>query len=65
VGPPEARGASFSSDAGPLQGLGLQPVLFGPGSIEAAHRPNEFLPRAEFLRCGEVLDGLVHDLCVR
>jgi acetylornithine deacetylase len=65
VGPPEARGASFASDAGPLQELGLQPVLFGPGSIEAAHRPNEFLPRAEFERCGEVLDGVVHDLCAR
>ena len=64
AGPPEARGASFASDAGPLQELGIQPVLFGPGSIEAAHRPNEFLPRAEFARCGAVLEALVRELCV-
>ncbi len=64
AGPPAARGASFASDAGPLQELGLQAVLFGPGSIAAAHRPNEYLPRSEFERCGAVLEALVQTLCV-
>lgn len=57
------HGASFASDAGPLQALGLQAVLFGPGSIAAAHRPNEFLPKAEFARAGEILRALVDRFC--
>lgn len=57
------HGASFASDAGPLQALGLESVLFGPGSIEQAHRANEFLPKAEFARAGEILEALVRRFC--
>jgi acetylornithine deacetylase/succinyl-diaminopimelate desuccinylase-like protein len=39
-------------------------VLFGPGSIEVAHRANEFMPADELLRAGQVLDGLVHRRCL-
>ena len=48
-----------------LQRAGFSCVLFGPGSIEVAHRPNEFLPVAEFRRAGEVLDELIDRNCVR
>jgi acetylornithine deacetylase len=57
------RSASFSSDAGLLSQLDLDCVLFGPGSIEVAHKPNEYLPKAEFERAGEVLDRLIADNC--
>lgn len=56
-------GASFASDGGPLQGLGIESVLWGPGSIEVAHRPNEFLPRAELERAAGLLPALVERLC--
>jgi len=55
----------FATDAGWLQRAGFRCVLFGPGSIEVAHRPNEFLPRAEFHRAGEVLDRLIERSCIR
>jgi acetylornithine deacetylase len=55
----------FATDAGWLQRAGFSCVLFGPGSIEVAHRPNEFLPVAEFRRAGEVLDELIDRSCVR
>ena len=54
----------FATDAGWLQGAGFQCVLFGPGSIEVAHRANEFMPAEEFRRAGDVLDGLIHRRCV-
>jgi acetylornithine deacetylase len=54
----------FTTDAGWLQRAGFQCVVFGPGSIEAAHRPNEFLPIAEFRRAGEVLDQLIERSCL-
>jgi acetylornithine deacetylase len=65
VGQRESHSVMFATDAGWLQRAGFRCVLFGPGSIEAAHRPNEFLPVAEFRRAGEVLDRLVERCCVR
>jgi acetylornithine deacetylase len=64
VGQRETHSVMFASDAGWLQRAGFQSVLFGPGSIEVAHRPNEFIPIAEFRRAGELLDGLIRRCCV-
>ena len=63
VGQHESHSVMFASDAGWLQRAGFECVLFGPGSIEVAHKPNEFLPVHEFRRAGEVLDGLIHESC--
>ena len=65
VGQRESHSVMFASDAGWLQRAGFESVLFGPGSIEVAHQPNEFLPVEEFRRAGQVLDGLIHRSCVR
>ena len=54
---------SFASDAGWLQQMGLDCVLFGPGSIEVAHRPNEFMPRDEFARAGILLPQIIRRFC--
>jgi acetylornithine deacetylase len=53
----------FASDAGWLQRAGFDCVLFGPGSIEVAHRANEFLPADQFRRAGDVLDRLIQRCC--
>src|SRR5206468_1023880 len=50
VGQRESLGVAFATDAGWLQRVGYRCVLFGPGSIEVAHRANEFVPVAEFRR---------------
>jgi acetylornithine deacetylase len=65
VGQDGSHSVMFASDAGWLQRAGFESVLFGPGSIEVAHQPNESLPVAEFRRAGELLDGLIHRSCVR
>jgi acetylornithine deacetylase len=65
VGQQESHSVMFATDAGWLQRAGFECVLFGPGSIEVAHKPNEFLPVAEFRRAGEVLDGLIARSCAR
>jgi acetylornithine deacetylase len=63
LGQSEELGASFASDAGPLQALGQESVLFGPGSIAAAHRPNEFVPKSELAGARDVVRRLIHDFC--
>jgi acetylornithine deacetylase len=65
VGQHGSHSVMFASDAGWLQRAGFESVLFGPGSIEVAHQPNEFLPVGEFRRAGDVLDGLIHRSCGR
>ena len=55
----EDRGANFGTDAGRLTHLGCTPVVFGPGDIAVAHKPNEWMPRAEFERTPALLGALV------
>ncbi len=64
VGQTGSHATSFSSDAGTLSRLGLECVLFGPGSIEAAHRPDEHLPKSEMERAGTVLRALAERCCL-
>ncbi|MBA3344715.1 MAG: acetylornithine deacetylase [Gemmatimonadales bacterium] len=57
------RSVAFATDAGWLQTAGLRCVLFGPGSIEVAHRANEFVPRDELRRAGQIVQRLIHRRC--
>lgn len=58
----DSRGVSFASDAGWLSTLGIECVLFGPGTIEVAHMPNESLPIEEFHRAKTILMKLIEEL---
>ncbi len=58
---PDTRAVSFTTDASWLQRMGVECVICGPGSIEVAHKPNEYLAVAEFERAGELLTTLVRD----
>jgi acetylornithine deacetylase len=64
VGQHGTESVAFATDAGWLQTVGLRCAVFGPGSIEVAHRPNEFLPLAEFERAGEILDDIIRRRCL-
>jgi acetylornithine deacetylase len=58
-----AGSVPFATDAGWLQELALDCAIFGPGTIAAAHRPNEWLPKAELARARELLERTVHVFC--
>ena len=57
-----ARVASFASEAGQFQIAGLPTVLCGPGSIDQAHQPNEFIEIAQLQRGAEFMARLVEEL---
>ena len=57
-------GVTFASDAGHLSKLGIDCVLFGPGAIEVAHKPNEYIPIDEFNKAKPMLEQLVQQFCV-
>jgi acetylornithine deacetylase/succinyl-diaminopimelate desuccinylase len=43
--------------------LGLPTVVYGPGSLAVAHRPDEKIEIAEIGRAAEVLLHLIQDYC--
>ena len=55
----EHHGANYGTDAGRLAQLGCTPVVFGPGDISVAHKPNEWMPLDEFARTPELLERLI------
>jgi acetylornithine deacetylase len=59
-----SESVAFATDAGWLSTAGFDCVVWGPGTIEVAHKPNESLPVEEFRRAGELLDQLVHQSCI-
>jgi len=55
--------ASFATDGGNLARLGVQPLVFGPGSIEVAHQANEHVPIAQLHRAVDVIEQVVRARC--
>jgi acetylornithine deacetylase len=63
VGQDAGATVSFATDAGWLQRLGLDCAVFGPGTIEVAHKPNEHIPKAELARARELIAETVQRFC--
>ncbi len=55
--------ASYATDAGWLQQLGLDCAIWGPGSIAVAHKPEEHMPKAAYARGGALLDRAINHFC--
>lgn len=49
---------AFGTEAGLFQSLGLSAVVCGPGSIEQAHKPDEFIAPDQLAECLRFLDRL-------
>ena len=57
-------GVPFATDGGPLAALGVETLVFGPGSIDVAHRADEFVPFADLVRTVDVVRDLVLRRCL-
>ncbi len=52
----------FGTEAGLFQALGLDAVVCGPGSIDQAHKPDEFVAIDQLAACLQMLDRLAESL---
>lgn len=56
---PVVGGVPFATDAGNLERLGLSCLIFGPGSIDLAHRPDERVPIDQLVATQHALAKLI------
>ncbi|MGH6892745.1 MAG: acetylornithine deacetylase [Dongiaceae bacterium] len=50
---------AFGTEAGLIQEAGMPAVVCGPGSIDQAHKPNEFVALSQLALCEAFMDRLV------
>ena len=59
-GPP--RVVPYAAEAGQFQGAGFSTVICGPGSIDQAHQPDEFVERSQMERGATFMTRLIETL---
>jgi acetylornithine deacetylase len=59
-----AGAVSFGTEGPYLNALGMETVILGPGSVECAHQPNEFLALATIQPTLDLLRSLIGRFCV-
>ena len=56
---------AFASEAPYLQKLGMDTVLLGPGNINQAHQPNEFVELKQLQPTIDIIRQLIHRYCCK
>ena len=46
-----AHAVSYCTEAGLFQQIGIPAIIVGPGSIEQAHKPDEYIDKSELRKC--------------
>ncbi|MBS3804001.1 MAG: acetylornithine deacetylase [Oleiphilaceae bacterium] len=59
-----AEAVAFATEAPWLQKLDLETLVMGPGSIDQAHQPDEFLDTAQIEPGVNILKQLIQKLCI-
>ncbi|HEX6591703.1 MAG TPA: acetylornithine deacetylase [Moraxellaceae bacterium] len=59
-----AEAAAFGTEGPFFRQLGMDALVFGPGAIEQAHQPDEFIRLDSIKPTVEVLKGLIREFCL-
>ena len=57
------RGVAFGTEAPFYQALGMETVVFGPGSVNQAHQPNEYISLDRLKPTQTILENLIQTYC--
>ena len=60
----DTHSVSYATDAGWLQTMGFECVIWGPGSIEVAHKPNESMPIGQLDRAAQLVSEIIAKHCL-
>ncbi|MGH1386801.1 acetylornithine deacetylase [Kordia sp.] len=53
---------AYAAEAGQFHEAGYESIICGPGSIDQAHRANEFVTQEQLDRCVEIIEKLIIEL---
>jgi acetylornithine deacetylase len=53
---------SFGTEAGVFDKMGIETIVCGPGSINQAHKPNEFITKNQIYKCEIFLEKIIKNL---
>lgn len=56
---------NYATEAPYIQQLGCQTLVWGPGSIEQAHQPDEYLDTAYINKTVDLLKQLIYQACIK
>ncbi|MEQ3697494.1 MAG: acetylornithine deacetylase [Pseudomonadales bacterium] len=59
-----AQTVAFGTEAPYLQAMGMDTVVMGPGSIDVAHQPNEFIELSQLEPAYALISKLIHHYCI-
>ncbi|MEZ5570673.1 MAG: acetylornithine deacetylase [Halioglobus sp.] len=59
-----AEAVAFATEAPFLQQLGMETIVMGPGSIDRAHQPNEYLELEQIEPCITLLQNCIRHYCL-
>ena len=60
-----AHAVAFATEAPWLQQLGMETLVMGPGSIDQAHQPDEYLELSQLQPTVDILRGLIQQFCLQ
>lgn len=63
TGDNETRAVSYAAEAGLFQRAGIPAIVCGPGSIEQAHQPDEWIERSQIEAGARFMEKLIARLC--
>ena len=63
TGDNETRAVSYAAEAGLFQRAGIPAIVCGPGSIEQAHQPDEWIERSQIEEGARFMEKLIARLC--
>jgi len=59
-----AEAVAFATEAPLLQQLGMETIVMGPGSIDLAHQPDEYLELSQIQPCIALLEKCINHYCL-
>ena len=58
-----AESVAFATEASFLKNMGMETIVMGPGSINQAHQPNEFIDQSQINPAIDIVKSLIRQFC--
>ena len=65
TGAKSSGGALYGTDGGWFTSSGIVSLICGPGDLDQAHQPNEYIRREPFERCTAMVHQVIERMCNR